>query len=67
LMGGSQIQTPQFQGYTGSQVAAAPIFDAAKATASQNMGIYGQQVAQNNATTQGLFSLGGSAIGAGFK
>jgi len=67
LMGGSQIQTPQFQGYTGSQVAAAPLFDAAKATASQNMGIYGQQVAQNNATTQGLFSLGGSALGAGFS
>jgi hypothetical protein len=66
LMSGSQIQTPQFQGYTGSQVDAAPIFDAAKATASQNMGIYGQQVAQNNATTQGLFSLGGSALGAGF-
>jgi hypothetical protein len=66
LMSGSQIQTPQFQGYTGSQVAAAPIFDAAKATASQNMGIYGQQVAQNNATTQGLFSLAGSGLGAGF-
>ena len=66
LMSGSQIQTPQFQGYTGGQVAAAPVFEAAKATGAQNMGIYGQQVAANNATTQGLFSLGGSALGAGF-
>jgi hypothetical protein len=66
LMSGSQIQTPQFQGYTGGQVAAAPIFEAAKATGAQNMGIYGQQVAANNAATQGLFSLGGSAFGAGF-
>jgi hypothetical protein len=66
LMSGSQIQTPQFQGYTGGQVAAAPIFEAAKATGAQNMGIYGQQVAANNATTQGLFSLGGAGIGAGF-
>ena len=28
LMGGSQIQMPQFQGYQGAQVAAAPIFGA---------------------------------------
>ena len=63
LMSGSQIQTPQFQGYTGPQVAAAPIFNAATATANQNMGIYGQNVAQNNATTSGLFSIAGSAAG----
>jgi len=61
LMGGSQIQLPQFQGYQGSQVAPAPIFAGTQAQGQANMQNYGIQQAGNNSTMQGLTSLGGMA------
>lgn len=61
LMGGSQIQLPQFQGYQGTQVAPAPTFAGTQAQGQADMSRYGIQQAGNNATTQGLASLGGMA------
>ena len=61
LMGGSQIQLPQFQGYQGSQVAPAPTFAGTQAQGQANMQNYGIQQAGNNSTMQGLTSLGGMA------
>jgi len=61
LMGGSQIQLPQFQGYQGTQVAPAPTFAGTQAQGQADMTRYGIQQAGNNATTQGLFSALGTA------
>lgn len=61
LMSGSQIQTPQFQGYTGQNVQAAPIANATTQLGQYQQNIYGQQVAASNAQSQGL----GSLLGAG--
>jgi hypothetical protein len=61
LMGGSQIQLPQFQGYQGTSVAPAPTFAGTQAQNQADMQRYGIQQAANNATTQGLFSALGTA------
>jgi hypothetical protein len=61
LMSGSQIQNPQFQGYTGSNVAAAPTFQGAQAGGQQAMDIYGQKMAASNAQTAALASVAGTA------
>lgn len=61
LMGGSQIQLPQFQGYQGTSVAPAPTFAGTQAQGQADMTRYGIQQAGNNATTQGLFSALGTA------
>jgi hypothetical protein len=63
LMSGSQIQNPQFQGYTGSNVAAAPVFQGAQAGGQQAMDIYGQQMAARNANVAALGQIGGSVAG----
>ena len=60
LMSGSQIQNPQFQAYTGQNVAAAPVFQGTQAQGQAAMDAYGQKVAAQNAQTQAL----GSALGA---
>ena len=66
LMSGSQIQMPQFQGYQGANVAAAPIFQAGQAQAQDAMARYNADVAGSNALMGGLFGLGGAALqGAG--
>jgi hypothetical protein len=57
LMGGSQIQLPQFQGYQGTSVAPAPTFAGTQAQGQANMQQYGIQQAGNNATTQGITSI----------
>lgn len=64
LMSGSQITSPQFQGYQGSQVQSTPIFAATQAQGQANQNAYNAQVGQNNAMTSGLFSLGAAALGA---
>jgi len=64
LMSGSQIQNPQFQAYSGSNIAAAPIFGATQAQGQAAQNAYNQQVANQNASTAGLYSLGGAAISA---
>jgi hypothetical protein len=61
LMGGSQIQLPQFQGYQGMSVAPSPTFAGVQAQGQADMSRYGIQQAGNNATTQGLFSALGTA------
>jgi hypothetical protein len=63
LMSGSQIQNPQFGAYSGATVQAAPMFAATQAQGAFDMNAYNQQVAQQNATTQGMFALGGAAAG----
>jgi hypothetical protein len=62
LMSGSQIQNPQFGAYVGANVVPAPIANAAAQQGAYNANAYNQQVAQNNANTAGLFSLGGAAL-----
>ena len=65
LMSGSQIQMPQFQGYTGANVAAAPIYQAANDQYQAAMDVYGIKQQANNNFNSGMMSLGGSAAGAG--
>jgi hypothetical protein len=66
LMGGSQIQLPQFQGYQGAAVAPAPTFAGAQAQGQADMQRYGVQQAGNNAGVQGITSLASSAAMAYF-
>jgi hypothetical protein len=65
LMSGSQIQLPQFQQYTGQNVAPAPTFAATQAQGQNAMQQYGIQQSGSNANTAGLYGLGGAALGAG--
>ena len=59
LMGASQIDNPQFQGYTGANVAAAPVYDATRDTGNYAMNVYGQRVAARNANVNAV----GQALG----
>jgi hypothetical protein len=68
LLGGSQVQMPQFQGYQGTQVAAAPLFAAQQAAGNFAQQNYGNQVAAYNAQMGllgGLAGAGGMALGRG--
>ena len=65
LMSGSQIQLPQFQQYTGQNVAPAPTFAATQAQGQNAMQQYGIAQSGANANTSGLYGLGGAALGAG--
>ena len=60
LMSGSQIQNPQFQGYSGSQIAPAPIANATAQQGQYAQNLYGQQMAAYNSQQQGLASLLGA-------
>lgn len=62
LMSGSQIQNPQFQAYSGQNVAAAPIFQGAQAQNQAAMDLYGIQQGAANANMQGLTSLAGAGM-----
>jgi hypothetical protein len=57
LLGGSQIQLPQFAGYQGTNIAPAPTFAATQAANQAAIQNYGIQQAGANATTQGIGSL----------
>jgi hypothetical protein len=59
LMEGSQIQNPQFQGYTGANVNAAPTYQAVNDQGNYAMGVYNQRVAARNANVQAV----GNAVG----
>ena len=63
LMGASQIQNPQFQGYTGANVNAAPVYQAAGDQAKYGMDVYGQQMAARNANVAALGSVAGAGMG----
>jgi hypothetical protein len=65
LMGGSQIQMPQFQGYSGAQVAPAPIFGAQQAAGNFAQQNYANQVSAYNAQVGGLYDLAGAVGSAG--
>jgi len=64
LMSGSQLQMPQFQGYSPTNITPAPIFAGQQAQGAADMQRYGIQQSGANATTSGLFSLAGAAAGA---
>lgn len=63
LMGASQIQNPQFQGYTGANVNAAPVYQATGDQGNYAMGIYGQRMAARNANVQAVGNVVGTAVG----
>ena len=68
LMGGSQIQMPQFQGYQPTNIAPAPIFAGAQAGGQAGMQSYGIESANVNAQNAGLYNLLGSgAMAYGMK
>jgi hypothetical protein len=62
LIGNAQIQMPQFQGYTGQNIEAAPLFDAWKAQQGYETDRYNAQVSQKNATTGAIGSLAGAGM-----
>jgi len=66
LMGGSQIQLPQFQGYQGTSVAPAPTFAGTQAQGQADLSRYGIQQAGANAGIQGITSLASTAAMAYF-
>jgi len=57
---------PQFQGYKGANVGAAPVFGAAQAQGDFAQRNYQNQVAAYNAKMGGLYNLLGSAAGGAF-
>ena len=60
LMSGSQLQMPQFQGYTGQNVAPAPIFAGTQAQSQADMQNFGIQSSNVNAQNAGLYGLAGA-------
>lgn len=69
IMSGAQVQLPQFQGYQGADVAAAPIFGAATAAGDFAQKNYQNQVAGYNARMGMYGNLAGAlgtAAGGGF-
>ncbi len=69
IMGGAQVQMPQFQAYQGADVAAAPIFGATTAAGDFAQKNYANQVAAQQAQ-MGLYGslagMAGSALGGQF-
>ena len=60
---GAQLSSPQFVNPASQAVTAGPdLLGAAQAQGNAAMNAYNAQVASQNANTQGLYSLGGSAI-----
>ena len=64
LMGGSQIQMPQFQGYQGANVAPAPVFAGAQAQGNAAMNQYGQEMNAYNTEIAGMYNLAGAGANA---
>lgn len=62
LRSGSQVQSPSYQPYTGSQVGQTPVMQATQAQGAANQNIYNQQQSAANANTSGLYGLGGTAL-----
>jgi hypothetical protein len=63
IMGGAQVQMPQFQAYQGAEVGAAPIFGATQAAGNFAQQNYGNQVSAYNAK-MGMYGQLGGAVGA---
>jgi hypothetical protein len=65
LMGGSQIQAPQFQQYSGGgQIGAAPVAQAATNQGNYNTAAYNAQMGALGGLYSGIGSLGGGLIAA---
>ena len=62
IMGGAQVQLPQFQSYQGAEVGAAPVFNAQQAAGNFAQGSYGNQVSAYNAK-MGMYGALGGAVG----
>jgi len=66
IMGGAQVQLPQFQSYQGAEVAAAPIFAGTQAAGNFAQQNYANQIARQNAQ-MGLYGslagMAGTALG----
>jgi hypothetical protein len=62
LLSGSQVQMPQFQGYSGVQVAATPYLQAMQAQDAANVQRYGIAANQAASNMSGLYGLAGAAI-----
>ena len=63
LMSGSQIQMPQFQRYTGQNIAAEPLFQAGQLQNQAAMDRYNAKVAQKNAIINAVAQGAGTAAG----
>lgn len=61
LMGNAQIQMPQFQGYSGQNIEASPIFSAGQAQDQANMARYNADVANKNAAMNSVVQAGTTA------
>lgn len=66
LMSGSQIQAPQFQGYQGANISAAPLFQATQAKGMYDQNAYAQKMAGYNSMVGGLANIGAGAFTGGF-
>ena len=65
LLSGSQIQTPQFQGYAGGgNIQAAPVAQAATNQGNYNTAAYNARMGALGGLYQGIGSIGGAAAGA---
>ena len=62
IMGGAQVQLPQFQAYQGAEVGAAPIFAGTQAAGNFAQQNYSNQIARQNAQ-MGLYGQLGGALG----
>jgi hypothetical protein len=62
LLGGSQIQLPQFAGYTPSQVSPTPTMAGAQAGYQAQLGAANAQNAANSQAMSGLFGLGAAGL-----
>jgi hypothetical protein len=61
-MSSSQVSSPQFQGYTGAGVTAAPYMQGTQAAGNAANNIYNAQMGAQNANTSGLYGLGGAGL-----
>jgi len=59
---GSQVQLPQFQGFSGSNSSPSPYMSAAELQSKQDIAASNANTAQNNALWNGLFDLGSAYI-----
>lgn len=62
LRTGAMPQMPQFQGYGGTGVQPAPLFNAAQQQYGAGLNAYNAEIGQNNNLMSGLFGLGASAL-----
>jgi hypothetical protein len=65
LQSGSAVSTPTYPGYSGVSTSPANIYTASRDQGTANLGLYGRDVAANNARTQGIVDVGTSLFSFG--